>query len=144
MGAVMFLSRLIYYSKPQGLLSDELENISVISQANNYLDGITGVLFYNGDWFVQVLEGGRTRVTRRFLRILSDERHRDITLIDFSPIDERMFHGWELRYIGGSPDHEEIVRRFMPEGFDPTVIRDGAVLVKLLRALVDDGKPQIE
>lgn len=135
----MFLSRLIYYSRPERILTDEIENISVTSQANNYLDGITGVLFYSGDWFVQVLEGGRSKISQRFQKIIDDERHQNVVLVEFTPIDERCFPDWELRYIGAVPNHEQIIRRYMPEGFDPSVIRDGRVIVNMLRALVDDG-----
>lgn len=135
----MFLSRLIYYSKPERILTDEIENISVTSQANNYLDGITGVLFFSGDWFVQILEGGRTKLSQRFQKILADERHRHVVLVEFAAIDERSFPDWEMRYIGGNPNYDQIVRRYMPEGFDPSVVRDGRVIACLLRALVDDG-----
>lgn len=133
----MFLSRLIYYSHPEHIGTEELERISVVSQANNYLDGITGVLFYNGGWFVQVLEGSRTRVSQRYAKIAADVRHRDVTLIEFKAVTERMFSEWDMRYIGADPSHERIVRRFMPEGFDPTVIYEGDVITRLLRCLLD-------
>ena len=138
----MYLSRLIYCSHPDHIGTEELERISVISQANNYLDGITGVLFYNGGWFVQVLEGSRTRVSQRFAKIVADSRHRDIMLIEFKAITERVFGEWDMRYIGSDPSHERIVRRFMPDGFDPRVVYDGDAIIRLLRCLLDSGADQ--
>jgi len=132
----MFLARLIYYSRPIHLDSDELRDISEVSRANNYLDGVTGALFFSGEWFVQVLEGARTVLSPRFARIVVDTRHRDVTLMEFRAIDERVFSDWEMRYIGAGPETDRIIRRFMPGEFDPRVVREGEVMCRLLRALI--------
>lgn len=137
----MFLSRLVYHSRPGHLASDELRDISEVSRVNNYLDGVTGGLIFNGEWFVGVLEGARSMLCPRMAQIFADTRHADVMLMAFGAIDERLFPDWRMRYIGSSPETLGVVRRFMPSAFDPRVVRDGEVMCRLVRALIaiDEG-----
>jgi hypothetical protein len=131
----MFLSRLVYYSRPAPIGHADITDILTKSYANNYLLNVTGALFYNGRWFVQILEGGRNAVTELFVKIGRDERHSAVNLMEFIRIDERAFPEWTMRYIGGGPQQEVILRRYLAGAFDPTVIAEGAVMVRLLREL---------
>ena len=135
----MYLYRLVYFSKPTALGDADIKDILTKSLTNNYLKNITGALFFNGRWLVQVLEGGRLALTEMFVRIARDERHCDVCLLDVSPIDERAFADWEMRYIGGVPDQEAAIKRFMPQGFNPTVVSNGATMTRILKALADAG-----
>ncbi|HEY0836800.1 MAG TPA: BLUF domain-containing protein [Azospirillum sp.] len=132
----MFLSRLVYYSHATAIGDADVTDILTKSHANNYLLNITGALFYNGRWFVQVLEGGRNAVSEMFVRIGRDTRHRDVNLLEFTRIDERSFPEWSMRYIGGGVEPEAVIRRYMPAEFDPSLIADGVVATRLLRDLV--------
>jgi hypothetical protein len=40
---------------------------------------------------LQVLEGGRDAASRRYIRIVADPRHANVTLLQFEEIDERRF-----------------------------------------------------
>ncbi|WP_029011090.1 BLUF domain-containing protein [Azospirillum halopraeferens] len=133
----MYLSRLIYFSRPKAPGDSDIESILLRSRSNNFLHGITGVLFYNGRWFVQILEGGRLPVTRLFAAIAADPRHEDVCLVEFTRISERSFADWEMRYIGDGPHAEAVIRRYMPDSFNPETITDGAVMNRLLLALSD-------
>ena len=77
----MLLVRLIYCSTVNGIGDKEIEAILVRSRANNALDNITGALIYDGLHFLQCLEGGRLSVSKRFLIISQDQRHKDVELI---------------------------------------------------------------
>lgn len=138
----MHLTRLVYYSKPVSLGDAEINDILTKSYTNNYLANITGALFFNGEWFVQILEGGRQAVSESFVRIATDPRHSAVCLLDFSVIDERAFADWDMRYISGGPEQEAIIKRFMPGGFDPTIVADGDRMTRVLRALADAGAPR--
>lgn len=133
----MYLSRLIYFSHPTSLGDADIDTILSVSYANNTLRGITGALFFNGSWFVQVLEGGRSPISDVYARILRDSRHEAVRLIQFAPIPERSFPDWAMRYIGGGPAVDRAIRRFMVDGFDPTAISDGDAMNRLLLALSD-------
>nr|WP_246499919.1 BLUF domain-containing protein [Azospirillum soli] len=139
--APMFLSRLVYFSHPVPLGNADVTDILTKSYANNYLENLTGALFYNGSWFVQVLEGARDIVTQMFLKISADPRHTGVTLMEFGTAQQRLFAEWEMRYIGAGPLQEAIIRKYMPAGFDPTVIAESAAMVRLLRELADATPP---
>ncbi|WP_448189356.1 BLUF domain-containing protein [Azospirillum sp. sgz301742] len=140
----MHLSRLVYFSRAASLGHDDIEDILTKSYTNNYLKNVTGALFFNGHWFVQVLEGGQRTLSELFVRIAADERHKEVCLLEFSLISERLFPDWDMRYIGGHPDQEAIIKRFMPEGFDPLTVTDGATMARILKALADAGAEQPE
>ena len=63
----MVLVRLLYCSTVNGIGDKEIEAILDKSRANNALDNITGALIYDGQHFLQILEGGRQNVSKMFL-----------------------------------------------------------------------------
>ncbi|WP_239804661.1 BLUF domain-containing protein [Croceicoccus hydrothermalis] len=76
------------------------------SCARNRQTGVSGGLLFDGSKFVQVLEGPAASVESLFESICRDLRHVDVNLVDFSPIDTRMFGEWHMAFVG--PDHEII------------------------------------
>ncbi len=91
------LVRLMYASRAtEPVKNDMLQAILKKSTANNPTLGITGVLCFSGDVFLQVLEGGRSKVSTLYNRIVVDPRHRDVELLSYEEIDERCFAGWAM------------------------------------------------
>jgi hypothetical protein len=93
------LVRLMYASRAKaGLDNEELTAILRQARAANARDGITGALCMctAGHLFIQVLEGGREAVSKRYNRIACDPRHSDVTLLSFEEIGERRFSGWAM------------------------------------------------
>jgi Sensors of blue-light using FAD len=79
------LVRCLYVSRAaQPLTPGILDQILEQSRANNPRQGITGLLCFRDDIFVQVIEGGR------------DERHKDVRLLAFEEIAERRFSNWTM------------------------------------------------
>ena len=115
----MSLVRLLYCSVPNGIGDNDIAAILDVSRANNELDHITGVLVFNGGHFLQCLEGGRRAVSKRFIAIANDKRHRNIEILDFSPIAERRFPAWTMQYVGGSDLDKNIVSTYTTGEFDP-------------------------
>jgi Sensors of blue-light using FAD len=94
------LVRLLYASRaaepgPDGLVETILQQ----ARRNNPDHGITGVLCYGGDIFLQALEGGRDAVNALYSRIVSDQRHRRVTLLAYDEILERRFAGWTMGVV---------------------------------------------
>ena len=89
--------RLVYVSRSEAVTDRRLID-AIINRSKSYnpAHGITGVLCYTGDVFMQVLEGGRDAVSRLFAEITHDSRHRDVTLIEFAEITERQFANWTM------------------------------------------------
>ena len=115
----MPLVRLCYCSTPNGVGDDDITAILETARTNNALDGITGALIYNGSHFLQCLEGGRLAVTRRFASIAVDQRHKDVELLEFSPLAVRRFPGWTMAYVGQTDIDEAIVSSYTAGGFEP-------------------------
>ncbi|MET0382971.1 MAG: BLUF domain-containing protein [Burkholderiaceae bacterium] len=96
------LVRLMYASRAvPGLDNEELAAILRRSREANARDGVTGALCLCGigQLFIQVLEGGRNAVSRRYNRIVGDPRHTDVTLLQFEEIGERRYAGWAMGQV---------------------------------------------
>jgi hypothetical protein len=98
------LVRLIYASQAaRGEISgDTVRTILAKSIQNNRLADITGFLVVGDDRFLQVLEGPAPNVDETFARLRRDDRHVNVTLIDRSPAQRRLFRSWNMahRQIG--------------------------------------------
>ena len=96
------LVRLMYASRAvPNLDNEEVAAILRKSRAANTREGLTGALCLcnSGRLFIQVLEGGREAVSRRYNRIVADPRHTDVTLLQFSEVGERRFAGWSMGQV---------------------------------------------
>ena len=99
------LQRLVYVSRTNGsqdpkALSREIDQILAVSRRNNSRCGVTGALIFNTNFFGQILEGAGPDVDRTFERIQSDARHRDVALLSYGPVDQRLFPDWSMGFVG--------------------------------------------
>lgn len=76
-----------------------LNDIAKASIRNNKIDHLTGILCYGNGYFFQCIEGSEQALTNLKNRILIDERHKDMKILDFSMIIKRRFSSWSLRSI---------------------------------------------
>ncbi|WP_333954299.1 BLUF domain-containing protein [Psychrobacter sp. S4(2024)] len=79
--------------------SSTLNDIAEVANKLNKIDDITGILCYGNGYFFQYVEGTEQALTNLKNRLLIDDRHKDLKILDFSAIDERRFEGWSLRSI---------------------------------------------
>ncbi len=94
------LVRLLYASRATAPLSTTIvDSILAQSRENNSPQGITGILCFSDDLFIQVLEGGRDEVCELYNRIVRDERHRDVRILIYEEISERRFGGWTMGQV---------------------------------------------
>jgi len=101
--------RLIYVSSAYKLLStNELSDLLSISVKNNALRNISGFLIYSDGNFIQVLEGHEADVEFFFKKILNDNRHHDVIIIDRSYIVHRDFESWFMGFK--VLEHDEIAQ----------------------------------
>ncbi len=77
----------------------EVDAILSSAQINNPLDGITGILIFNGMAFMQILEGGQTAVDDLALRLAADPRHSNMSIRDERPILKRTFPSWSMAFL---------------------------------------------
>ncbi|MDE3273794.1 BLUF domain-containing protein [Pseudoalteromonas sp. G4] len=96
----MSLHQLIYQSREARPLSNQdFADILDVARKFNESQGVTGCLFYNGGWLLQVLEGEQTTIDNLYQKILKDERHKDCNLLYFEPVDKRVFSKWTMGMI---------------------------------------------
>ena len=117
----MNLVRLIYASHlAKGCSRDDLEAIMDISRENNRKQGISGALCYSTHSFLQYLEGSREAVNKLYSDIVRDDRHVDVTLIDYTAIDHRAFPDWSMAYIRSDEIDKQLLFTFADQPrFDP-------------------------
>ena len=118
------IHRLVYYSRNRlsngALTAWNIKDILAASRANNARVGVTGALMFNAGCFAQVLEGPREAIEQTFERIQQDERHGEVSLLAFGPVDERAFESWSMGYVGGSEHGRERFADIAGEsGFEP-------------------------
>ncbi len=76
-----------------------LNDIAEVSIKHNKVDNITGILCYGNGYFLQYVEGSEQALTNLKNRLLIDNRHKDLKILDFSVLSERRFSNWSLRSI---------------------------------------------
>jgi hypothetical protein len=94
------LVRLLYASRATQPDSQAVEeSILAQSRLHNPQHGITGVLCYSGDIFIQVLEGGRDEVNELYNSIVRDGRHQNVRLLSYEEVRERKFVNWTMGQV---------------------------------------------
>jgi len=131
------LVRLLYASRANTAISaDLIESILAKSRTHNPALGVTGILCYTGDIFVQVLEGGRREVSGLYNVIVRDARHRDVQLLHFEEIVERRFSGWTMGQVNlGKVNPSTLLKYSEKPELDPFTI-GGGVSLALLEELI--------
>jgi hypothetical protein len=94
----MSLVQLIYVSQPFGYDSVGLYNILSASRRCNERDGLTGALLCRADIYLQLLEGPQDKIDATFARIRKDDRHLDVQLLLFAPVERRLFPKWAMHH----------------------------------------------
>ena len=70
------------------------------ARERNAAAGITGLLLYLDDAFLQVLEGRREAVHALYGEIIRDRRHTGAYVLLDTPIRQRSFGDWSMGYAG--------------------------------------------
>lgn len=102
--------RFIYRSKETCAFgSSELELLGIDSSLRNLELDVTGILFYNGGIFLQLLEGPSENVQVLASKIRCDSRHEDFTVILDEPAEFRWSATWlmSLNIVGHGADLSE-------------------------------------
>ncbi|MCE2842954.1 MAG: BLUF domain-containing protein [Novosphingobium sp.] len=112
---------LIYVSRATADLGpDELTALGEAAAAANAANGITGMLAYNGEHFMQLLEGQDAAVDALLARIVADSRHRDLVVIRRDERPARECPYWSMRAfltpLTGAGSATEFAAR-LPETF---------------------------
>jgi hypothetical protein len=116
-----------------------LDQILAQSHRNNPRRGITGLLCFTSDVFVQVLEGGRDEVCDLYNAIVRDERHSQVRLLAYEEITERRFGNWTMGQVDANAVNPSLLlKHSKTASLDPFAIT-GQATMALLMDLVATG-----
>jgi Sensors of blue-light using FAD len=68
------------------------------ARKNNASRGLSGLLLYAGGNFLQALEGAEDVVRETLARIERDPRHRNMQVLFFDHVPERLFADWSMGF----------------------------------------------
>jgi hypothetical protein len=138
------LVRCLYASRTRVPLdSVVLDPILAASLRNNPKHGITGILCFGEDTFLQVLEGGRKEVSSLFGKIARDDRHFDFELLIHEEIAERSFSNWTMGRVDLEKVNPAILLKYSKKiKLDP-FSSPGATVLSLLEELVNTASISI-
>lgn len=82
----------------KALSEAELNGFLSSIRRKNQTQGITGLLLYNDEAFIQVIEGRKGIIDHVFKLISQDARHSNIVKLLEEPIEKRAFPDWSMGF----------------------------------------------
>lgn len=96
----MDLTSLTYTSLARlDLQAPDLEDIQHTARELNTLDGITGLLVFNGTHFLQIVEGSHEAIDDLIARLRRDPRHSGLEVRDERKVARRSFPDWAMELV---------------------------------------------
>lgn len=112
------LRSLTYVSRVSDSMSEaEFTLLGLEAARLNALDGITGLLVFNGDRFCQTIEGAPAAVDDLVARLRRDPRHRDIVVVHEEAPENRRFRSWDMQLLQ-VPDDRTVALELARARFD--------------------------
>lgn len=92
------VEQLVYVSRSVRAVNSAIGMSDILAEArpNNARDGITGCLTAIDGRFVQVVEGEADKLNDLIDRLLRDERHTELRVLERRTVAERAFPQWDM------------------------------------------------
>lgn len=122
--------RLTYVSRHNAENSNiEVTRILSQSRRNNERDGITGALVINDEYFLQSIEGSRPVINALLRKLVNDNRHFALQVIECSEVEERLWSKWSMKHLSARDQDKEYVRKYSAGTvFDPYLMSTSQIL----------------
>ena len=131
------LVRLLYASRSAApLTSSVVDSILEQSRKNNSLRGITGMLCFSEDIFMQVLEGGRDKVCDLFNTIVPVPRNIGVRILSYEEIAERRFGGWAMGWVNIAKVNPSLLLKYATKATLDPFNCSGHASMELLNELI--------
>lgn len=96
----MRLKTLTYTSRARLDLTDgDLDDIHQTARHLNALDGVTGLLLFDGSRFLQIIEGAEAAIDNLVERLRRDPRHSAFEVRDERFVERRSFADWSMELL---------------------------------------------
>ena len=114
----MHLVRLVYVSTLEN--APDLNTISRVAGTNNAKNGLSGLLVFDSNYFLQVVEGGRAAVSQLLSNLFHDSRHKNLVVLGFDYVAQREFGEWSMQFVPLAGEVKQILfRHGVDARFDP-------------------------
>lgn len=134
------LVRCLYASRAAKPVDDHvLDAILRQSRHNNAKFGITGMLCFANGVFVQVVEGGRTEVTRLLGNIMRDGRNTGVEILAYEEISERQFANWTMGQVNMANINPGLLLKYSEKAELNPFACGGAATMALLLEIAASG-----
>lgn len=131
------LVRCLYASRATAqLAAPVVDSILEQSRKNNPRQGITGMLCFFDDIFVQVLEGGRDEICELFNAIVRDDRHSNVRMLTYEEISERRFGSWTMGQVNIATVNPSLLLKYSEKAVLDPFSCSGHATMALLDELV--------
>jgi hypothetical protein len=111
-----FVKRIIYCSQAShDFAPDELVDLLEKARASNERAGLSGMLLYCSQSFLQVLEGDAGALASTYARITSDDRHMNLRMLMAADVAAPLFPDWSMGFE--HVDDEDLAEDL--DGFTP-------------------------
>ncbi len=120
--------------------SMEIGLIVEAAKKNNARARITGFLFFGNNYFLQILEGPRRNLNMLYNKIIRDERHTDMQVLELREIGSRCFHEWSMELVNSPAIAAKICKESGLKEFNPYLL-DGRMLHRLALAFRNHHEP---
>lgn len=113
------MKRIIYCSQAtHDMAPDELVELLELARRNNGELGLSGMLLYTSQSFLQMLEGDEGSLQVVYARIATDDRHTNLRLLLNTEVPSRMFPDWTMGFE--HVDDEDLAEEL--DGFVPATV----------------------
>lgn len=92
--------------------ANDFNEILQQAQRNNAANGITGMLIFNKDYFLQTIEGPRAQINRLLYSLIADHRHHDLQLIETRELKHRLWAKWSMNYASPTEENAAIYLKY--------------------------------
>ncbi|HCI77224.1 MAG TPA: hypothetical protein DHV27_13365 [Psychrobacter sp.] len=130
--------RLTYISRyntdnPKG----EVTRILTQAQQNNERNGITGALVFNHNYFLQSIEGARPVINELLRKLVKDNRHHGLQVIECREVELRHWSKWSMKYLIPSDENKGLALKFSTgTQFNPYLMNTNQIMM-LIETLSD-------
>ena len=100
----------------------DIQSLLSVAERLNSEQGISGMLCWSGEFFLQCIEGDRAPVTACFARCLADKRHHSVELILSAPTSVRWFSQWGMGFSHMLSSHHVDLPGWTGGSFNPYVL----------------------
>lgn len=127
---------------PADSIGTSIDSIVAIAKKENSAHGITGVLFFESNKFLQVIEGEEAELRQLMKNIEADRRHESIKYLIDCKIEERALKDWNMDVFqlkrGKNFDAETLEK--LTQDFEKSILPRSDALIFYYKSLLEEQK----